>query len=136
MIFVDRCKILDSYFRRIFFTYMSADDEQLRDVLEEEERANIRGTLMHIGTTSLTNVNKLDAYKMDPYVRECNIWIHRGMSSKDLLDTMHKQLALKPREDSTLHRVNFSASGSARIECIEVALDANNKVQAVHFKTN
>ena len=115
---------------------MSADDEQLRDVLEEEERANIRGTLMHIGTMSFTNVNKLDTYKMDPYVRECSIWVYRGMSSKDLLDTMNKQLALKPREDSTLHKVKFSASGSSRIECIEVALDANSKVQAVDFKTN
>ena len=71
---------------------MSADDEHFRDVLEEEERANIRGTLMHIGATVLTNVNKSETFKMDPYVRECSVWIEHGMSSNELLDAMDRSL--------------------------------------------
>lgn len=115
---------------------MSAVDEELRDVLEEEERANIRGTLMHIGATALTNVNKSDTYKMDPYVRECSIWIERGMTKAALLSVMNDKLAVEPREDSNECKIRFSASGSARIDCIEVSLDAASKVQAVEFKTN
>lgn len=115
---------------------MSAADEELRDVLEEEERANIRGTLMHIGATALTNVNKSDTYKMDPYVRECGIWIQRGMAKAALIAVMDDKLGIEPREDSSEHKVRFSASGSARIDCIEVSLDAASKVRGVEFKTN
>ena len=115
---------------------MSAVDEELRDVLEEEERANIRGTLMHIGATALTNVNKSDTYKMDPYVRECSIWIERGMTKAALLSVMNDKLGVEPRDDSDEAKIRFSASGSARIDCIEVLLDASSKVQAVEFKTN
>lgn len=113
---------------------MSDNDAELRDVLEEEERANIRGTLMHIGTTALSNVNKSDTYKMDPYVRECSIWIHRGMTREQLVEYMDSKLGLVPVKGSGHGKVTFSASGSVRIDQIEVSLDEANKVDGVEFK--
>ena len=105
-------------------------NEELHDVLEEDERASIRGTLMHIGASTLTR----PSLKMDPYARECAIWISPGMSRKAMLDAMDAKLGLRPREDSTRDQVRFTPSGSPKVEYIEVQMDANDVVRCVVFK--
>ena len=110
-----------------------ADDgnEELRDVLEEDERASIRGTLMHIGANTLTR----PAFKRDPYARECAIWISPGMPRQKMLDAMDAKLGLQPRKDSTREQVRFTPSGSPKVEYIEVQMDANDAVRCTMFKT-
>ena len=106
-------------------------NEELRDVLEEDERANIRGTLMHISASTLTR----PAFKLDPYARECAIWILPGMSRQQMLETMDAKIGLQPRDDSTREKVRFTPSGSPRVDYIEVHIDANNAVRCVMFRT-
>lgn len=111
---------------------MSDDgDEHLRDVLEEDERASIRGTLMQIGAQTLTR----PSFKLDAYARECAIWIVPGMSRKSMLDEMDAKLGLTPHKDSTRDKVRFIPSGSPKVEYIEVRVGANDAVVDVFFNT-
>ena len=77
------------------------------DVLEENERSAIRGTLLGLaGQIQVTSEVGL-VNNIDPYMREVRIWVRDGMSSEAVCQAMQDKLGLGPMKASTPDKLLF-----------------------------
>ena len=77
------------------------------DVLEENERSSIRGTLLDLASKIQVTSAAGSVNNIDPYMREVRIWIRDGMSSDAVCHVMQEKLGLKPMKASTADKLLF-----------------------------
>tara|TARA_Y100000593_G_scaffold80574_1_gene150460 strand:+ start:554 stop:880 length:327 start_codon:yes stop_codon:yes gene_type:complete len=83
------------------------------DVLEENERSSIRGTLLgiasrlHVGATNVTDES------IDPYMRELRIWIKPRMTAHEIQEVVHEKLGMKPSEPCDANNMRFRTPNCA-----------------------
>ena len=71
---------------------MATPDEQLRDILEEDERRSIRNTLASVVPAGATR--KTSAVRIDPYESEVQGWLRAGMKWSEAKTIIGDELAL------------------------------------------
>lgn len=73
-----------------------SDDERMADVLEDQDRASLRGTLMQLATQSLRRTGpRPDSGIMGPYGHEAAIWIHSGMPTQDAIRAVRNRMGIE-----------------------------------------
>ena len=93
-------------------------DTDMADVLDEAERSSIRGTLMQLAQQS--NQKASQQFKVDAYMRECNIWVKPGMTRSKVKEMMKKKLGLEsPEVNNGGATLLFDTPGSNTIRAIE-----------------
>jgi len=107
---------------------MSDSETPFSDVLEERERSSIRGTLMQLAQQHINASRRSASISVDPYMRECSIWIRPGMSSQDVKRMMRSKLGLEEDPEFT-----YKTVGSNKFKFIRCHFD-NNRLQRVAFE--
>jgi len=77
------------------------------DVLEENERSSIRGTLLGLASKLQVTSAPGAVNNIDPYMREVRIWVRDDMSSDAVKHVMQQKLGLKPMKASTVNKLLF-----------------------------
>ena len=107
---------------------MSDSETPFTDVLEEHERSSIRGTLMQLAQQHINSHRRSAAVAVDPYMRECSIWIQPGMNPDDVRRLMRSKLGL---EEGPQHK--YKTSGSNKFKFITCHFE-HNRLQRVAFE--
>jgi len=101
--------------------------DTVSDILDESERSSIRGTLMHLAQQQVNASRRASAITVDPYMRECNIWIKQGMSSADVDRVLHAKLGLK------MDNGVYPTPGSTRVKHIKCEFGSRDVLERVIF---
>jgi len=106
---------------------MSDSEVPFSDILEEHERSSIRGTLMHLAQQQINAHRRSSAVTVDPYMRECSIWIRPGMTRQQVVARMRDKLGLEQQEDGS-----YKAAGSSKFNVIRCHY-ASDRLERVEF---
>ena len=94
---------------------MSDSETPFTDILEEHERSSIRGTLMQLAQQQVNAHRRSAAVAVDPYMRECSIWIRPGMTPQNVRGLMRSKLGLQEDEEQGVYKT----AGSNKFKCIK-----------------
>ena len=104
-----------------------SDSPTVTDVLDESERSSIRGTLMQLAQQQVNASRRSSAINIDAYMRECNIWIKRGMTREQVCAAMDAKLGLQEEEGV------FVTKASNKISHIACQYSDDGRLQRVSF---
>ena len=107
---------------------MSDSETPFTDVLEEHERSSIRGTLMQLAQQQINAHRRSAAVTVDPYMRECSVWIRPGMSPSQVKRLMLSKLGLNEEPENT-----YKTVGSNKFQFIRCEFE-HNRLQRVAFE--
>ena len=81
--------------------------DAVTDILEEQERGEIRGTLVALSRRYSMETSARSVDVIDPYTREARLWVRPGMSIAEVKKAVLQRLGLdEDTEDS--NSVTFS----------------------------
>tara|TARA_B100000900_G_scaffold403319_1_gene410259 strand:+ start:218 stop:667 length:450 start_codon:yes stop_codon:yes gene_type:complete len=98
---------------------MTTPDEQLRDILEEDERRSIRNTLASVVPAGATR--KTSAVRIDPYESEVQGWLRAGMKWSEAKTIIGDELALPMEVEGDT--VKCRTAGSNKHDHLRVTVD-------------
>ena len=92
------------------------------DILEEQERGEIRGTLVALSRryTMETSARSVDV--IDPYTREARLWVRPGMSVDQVKQAVRRRLGLD-EETEDAKSVTFAISFGSQYKFLVVKVD-------------
>jgi len=105
------------------------DESTTSDILDESERSSIRGTLMQLAQQQISKRSSM--ITIDAYMRECNIWIQRGMARDKVHKVMDDKLGLK--QDNSAPNT-YTTPASNRIKSIKCHYNSQGNLDRVDFE--
>ena len=97
---------------------MTTPDEQLRDILEEDERRSIRNTLASVVPAGATR--KSSAVRIDPYESEVQAWLRPGMKWSEAKSIIADELALPMEAEGDMVKCRTAGSNKHDHLCVRV----------------
>lgn len=94
----------------------------MSDILEEQERGEIRGTLVALSRRYAMETSARSVDVVDPYTREARLWVRPGMSVDQIKQAVGQRLGLEEEtEDSK--SVTFPIRFGSQYKFLVVTVD-------------